>query len=252
MNPVIATAISALPAGSEAPRPRSYDIPDAFHVDGDSLRFRVHVRINTHDYRAGWLSSAARERWESDCELLLKEIGFNKCDGWFYPSDGTKHEYLHAHPDSIAGVITVDRIQQLHAAIAGGSFGFSNRWVDVYEVYEELSETELSRRLVHYETAIRDLLLDASQTTRQNKFKAIDGECLATTLPGLSLLGEKVIGGYVSCAGFAIEQISAFVGAIQKQLISEDLLFVHHQNNHTYYRTANKTEQRAMKLKRAG
>jgi len=251
MNPVVATALAALPAGSETPRTNSYEIPEAFDVNGDSIRFRVHIRTNTPNYTAGWLNPTVRQRWESDCESLLQEIGFEKLGGWFYPAGGSRNEYLHTHPDDISGVTTLANVRKLHAAIARGDFGFSNRWIDVYEVYEDLSATELSRRLAHYETAIRNQLLDALKTNRKYQFKAIRGEVLATTLPGLSLLSEKAIGGYRSGFDTAMETVRAFVDAVQEQLVNEGWLFIFQKDGEHLYRTANKTEQRAMKLKRA-
>lgn len=247
MNPVISAAISTLPAPTDTPRRRMLEVPDAFDVDASTLRFNVYIRTQTARYGLnGWGCTEDNKAWQANCEALMREIGFQKTAGWFYPSDGAPTDYLYAHPDSISGVTTLANARKLYEAIEHKGFGISNRGIDVFDVYEDLSEAELRRRLEHYQNSIRDRLLESHTTKRRNQFVMVGDKGIVGSLPGLSLVGTKCVGTYVD--GPLMEIVYDFVRTVRERLVSDGWLVLHRDGEQTYYRTANKTERRALNL----
>lgn len=247
MHPVIADALAILPSNTDTPRTHSYAIPEGFAVNPDTLRFTVHIRTNTRSYQCGWASTQARLDWQSDLATIMGTIGFARDTSWFYPSDGSTSEYLHGHPDDISGVITLPRALTIYQAIEQGDYVISNRNIDVYEVLEDLDQDELERRLAHYEGELKGWMIDRYATTRTYKFKRVDFVKVLESQPGLSLLGRKSEIGYG--ASPLLPVIQAFVDRVHEDLVKEGWLIIHRKDDTTFYRSANKTEQRVLKLR---
>lgn len=254
MHSAISDALLALPISTETPRSASYGIPKEFNVDPKTLRFSTHVRINTPGYgpisgsgSVMFDSDASRQAFESVSVDILANASMEKEGPWFYPADGDRSSYCHAHPDDYSSVMTVQQINEIVDGITACVGGPALRWVDVYEVFETVSDAEALRRVDFYENKIREGILSHHVTTRKTKFKSMDLLALVSRLPGMSFAGEKGWGGYQS---FMPNVVRNKVFDIREDLVREGWLVPTELNGQTYYRTANKTEQRSRGLHR--
>lgn len=250
MHPVISEALRTLPTNTETPRTGSYDIPESFTVK--DMLFNVHIRIKTPGYgplsgtgSVMFVDDASRESFYSQMDDLMALAGMEKDGGWFYPSDGSRSTYVHAHPDDLSGVLSTDQINAINAGLMSGEYGSTIRWIDVYEVHESISDDEAQKRIEHYEPEIRDTILRRHETTRKTKFVRADLVKLLTALPGMGFSGEKALGGYREAIPTVILNK---LEDIRESLIREGWLNAAEMNGERYYRTANKTEQRARGL----
>lgn len=248
MHPVIAKALSNIPCEFETPRPITLSLPTEFEVE--EVFFNVHVRIDTptYNHRDGCLkftSDEARLRFNDNMLRLMAVVGMGKDGGWYYPDDGCEYEYLHCHPDDISGVISAKRIGQLVRELDTGNYGSTIRWVDVYEPHELISDSEVAKRVNFYESKIRETVLSRCETSRKTKFVGFQLASMVANCPGFSFAGCKGIGGYVEKIP---ESLVTKLEAILQELETVGWLNTMTQNGQTYYRTSNKTEQRARGL----
>ncbi len=207
----------------------------------------VHFRINTPAYAGHgtgsphFPSGEASDLFYERAYKALGGVGFI-CDGQRAKSQGETPEDLFIHPDSFSGLVALDKVPAILAAIEEME-GSSLRWVDVYGAPELLDDEEKQLRLEHYEPEMIRRALKTLFTGRKAKFRSINLLGMLTDtggLPGVQFFEDCSSGAARSSF------VDHYMAGLMTRLVSEGLVKTYLKDGITYYRSALKGELKSI------
>lgn len=204
----------------------------------------VHFRIDTPSYRfnSGFNTNENKDEWYAEVSNLIKSFGILEDSGYMVEQSENKQAYLYAHPQDISGVILKNDVKKIAEAINNLKFS-SIRWVDLYKTVYVMTDDEYEKYLDGKKEEICKALFEKSSTTRTTKYcNVVDVARHIATMVRLNRLGlndGKNYGG-----GQTIDYIIRMANV----MIVEGYLKCLIDDNTTYIRSINKTEQKKLKL----
>lgn len=217
---------------------------------------QVYFRINTPSYRnkgIGFQSPAEEAAFYQSVRQFMSQFGFEAGQYANY-IHASPCEKLHIHPDEISGVVRSDKIQAIHDAIAElprDSVFFSFGCTDVYQPYELVDREEVLKRLQYWKSDIKTNILESLATKSKGEFKEVPVFSYYVR-PELgfsfTLKDSESRAHSGSRLGQHFDLVEREAKAIFDDLERAGLLVSSHSSSgHYFYRSANKTEQRALK-----
>lgn len=204
----------------------------------------VHFRIDTPSYHfnSGFNTNENKDEWYAEVSNLIKSFGILEDSGYMVEQSENKQAYLYAHPQDISGVILKNDVKKIAEAINNLKFS-SIRWVDLYKTVYVMTDDEYEKYLDEKKEEICKALFEKSSTTRTTKYcNVVDVARHIATMVRLNRLGlndGKNYGG-----GQTIDYIIRMANV----MIVEGYLKCLIDDNTTYIRSINKTEQKKLKL----
>lgn len=128
---------------------------------------KVYFRIDTKGFNCmnGFFQN------ESDCvdfhneiERIIESFGIPESCGY-----NQNNEYLHAHPQTISGIVNKDKIKSVAEAI-DNSQSMKIRWVDVYNEYADISDNEYKKILDDKKAEIIKYIIEKCCTKRKDTY----------------------------------------------------------------------------------
>ena len=224
----------------------------------------VHFRIECPSYTKTLCFENEEDRKAFDCET---EKVFTSL-GWKverYPDNGVCMEVregkqdLYLHPQDFSGVVKKSEVGRIAEALKmhdtfhlrlgeideeNGSEEESEAVVDLYETIYDISDEEYEEMLRERKEKARMFLIQKA-ATKQRKYYLRESSIINDVALKVRLRRAGVC--FVSCVSDMIT--SAFTQKVEEELIAEGWILVTTINGERYIRSANKSEQRARKLK---
>lgn len=198
---------------------------------------KVYIRINvsSYDCAAGFFNS------DTDRENFYTEVGILEDCGYSVEHSKDKQAYLYVHPQNISGVIRKNDVKRVTEAFDDME-NVSVRWVDLYATVYVMTDAEYNEYLTTKKADIRKMLFEHLKTTRTNKYiSQYDISHYLADKTRLYRLGLD--DGKHGGAGQTIDYINNCIA----EMVAEGFLKRFDNDNGTYIRSINKTEQKAFK-----
>lgn len=134
---------------------------------GENEYIRVYFRIDTYkfDYHGFFETDKDRFNFYEDVERVFKSIG------WSFKSQvvANGNENLYIHPQEFSGLVRKNNVKVI-AEILENNKTFTCNWVDLYEDYFDLSDSDYVKYLDARKDSIVSNILYYCKTTRKTKF----------------------------------------------------------------------------------
>lgn len=207
-------------------------------IDNENGNFvKVYFRINTigFDCAAGFFTKESdRDTFHNEASEIVKSFGIVEDCGY-----KQNNEYLYVHPQNISGIIAKSKVKTIAEALDDSSSMFV-RWVDVYDEYVYMEDTNYIEILNGKRLEIAQAIIERTFTKRTNRFYTLRDVAVE--------MQERFKVNRIN----AIENINTpkttyrFVVEVIKQLVENGYLV--QAEDYYYIRSLNKGEQRKNKI----
>lgn len=207
----------------------------------------VHFRIDAEFYQPPYTNYTEDEQREFYREVrdVFGELGWTmKDDSWCCRDISNGKQSLDIHPQDFTGEILKNSVSKIAEALENNKT-FKLRWVDVYQTVYDITDDEYEAYLDTKNEEIRAALFTSCQTKRTNKYYPVFhiSRSLADSfrLTRIGLNDGKNYG-----TGQTINHIMKIIVDMTEE---QYLVSALGQNDEKLVRSANKTEQKKLKLK---
>lgn len=207
--------------------------------NGNGNYAKVYFRIDT----IGFDCVNGYHKEEADAQLFHEEASNIIASFGIVESSGYKqdNEYLYAHPQNISGIVAKNKIRDIVEAI-DNSKSMTIRWVDVYEEYADMTDEEYRKILDSKRNDIAAYIVENCFTKRTNQYRYMREIAIGAQ--------ERFKTNRIN----AIEDINRprytyrYVVEVINSLADKGYLVRIDEDDETYIRSLNKTEQKKNKI----
>ena len=225
-----------------------HKLTDNWNPDGEygNEYCEGHFRIECPSYMQGkypcnFDDDKDRVSFRKEVRTIMEDLGWHFSND--YDCEPTKEKsHLYIHPQDISGEMLKKEVRQLAEAFENNQT-FYLRWVDIYDTVLDITDEEYNTYLETKKDEIIKIVLKNSVTKRTNKYFYIYNVAkIVADKIRLIRIGDN------DGRNYGVGYTAKYIIEVIDGLIKDGYLVKAEQNNNTYIRTINKTEQKQKKL----
>jgi len=205
--------------------------------NGNGNFVKVYFRINTKGfncYNGFFEHKTDSTNFHNEASEIIKSFGVVESCGY-----NQNNEYLHAHPQNISGIIAKSKVKAIAKSL-DNSLSMSIRWVDVYDEFIYMKDTDYIDILNGKRAEIAQAIIGWAATKRTNQFIAASPIALKAQ--------ENFKVNRINAIENANKEGMTYKFAIEliRQLVDNGYLI--QEDDYYYIRSLNKGEQKKNKV----